>query len=185
MKKFFTATAAIILSLCVITIMGGCIVLNKPEVVESISPKIPVVSATPSPAPVQSKEPEEKTISISWEFVTDMDNDYQLPYLDIYLIEDSEAPRKTLVYSTIGGIYETTDRSAWNIPDEAENVFYTFYAGAGVHFYTKLEEGNILSIMYRFVDEMDIELRTFETLISIDYEDDAIVTVANPIDFIE
>ncbi|MBN1624774.1 MAG: hypothetical protein JW903_10425, partial [Clostridia bacterium] len=73
---------------------------------------------------------------------------------------------------------------AWQVPDEAENVFYTFYAGAGLHFYTKMEEGNVLTIKYRFIDEMDVEFKPFETLLSIDYEDKAIVTVGNPLDFV-
>lgn len=183
MRRIFTIHVLILLTLCLGVILSGCkndLTLESP----GSSPEPTAVSATPSPTPIQTAEPEPDAIAISWKFVTDTDNDYQLPYLDIYLIEDSCNPRKTLIYSTIGGIYETSDRSAWNIPDEAENVFYTFYAGAGVHFYTKMDEGNVLTVMYRFIDEMDVELKPFETLISIDYEDEAIVTIENPLDFV-
>ncbi|MBN2882538.1 MAG: hypothetical protein JXN10_03350, partial [Clostridia bacterium] len=74
--------------------------------VTSLSPEPTAVLATPSPTPVQTAKPEPEAIEISWEFVTDIDNEYQLPYLDIYIIENSRVPRKMLVYSTIGDVYE-------------------------------------------------------------------------------
>lgn len=183
MRRIFLLHVLIFISIYLTVILSGCI-QDLPQEAPSSSPEPTAVSATPSPTPVQTAEPEPDVIAISWEFVTDTDNDYQFPYLDIYMIEDSSTPRKTLIYSTIGGIYETSDRNAWNIPDEAEYVFYTFYAGAGVHFYTKMDDGNVLTIMYRFIDEMDVELRSFETLISIDYDDEALVTIENPLDFV-
>ena len=167
---------AFILPSCAIGVQETDNSANDTEISNEPAMTTPVVVPTAKPAP--------ETVTISWEFTIDSDNDYQFPYLEIFLIEDSNVPRKTMIYKTIGSIYEVSDREAWQIPDEAEYLFYTFYAGAGAVFYTKIEETNVLTIMYRFIDEMDMEPRPFETLVSFDYEDDVVVDILDPIGFV-
>lgn len=167
---------AIFLSSCAMGVQETDISTNDAKVSNEPAITTPVVVPTAKPDP--------ETVTISWEFTIDSDNDYQFPYLEIFLIEDSNVPRKTMIYKTIGSIYEVSDREAWQIPAEAEYLFYTFYAGAGAVFYTKMEDTNVFTIMYRFIDEMDMEPRPFEPLVSFDYEDDVVVDILDPIGFV-
>jgi hypothetical protein len=148
-------------------------------VAEDLPSFTPEPSATPKPTATPVPEP--VTITLSWKFETDEDNEYLMPETKFYLIETGPSNRTMLIHSTIGRPGPVSDRTAWEIPEEAENVFYTYWAGYGEHFYTKVDEGNIFRLMMRPMDEMQMEWEPFEVLFEIDYPDDLVLDVKDPL----